>query len=434
MNGGLKRRIGSSHMNASSYQTVTDTQSLRLGRDGQLLFLTRGLRLFAYGLISVVLVLYLKTIGLGNREIALLLSLTLVGDTIISLYITTKADRAGRKTMLMVGAGLMLFAGLLFAITDNFALLLIAAIIGVISPSGSEVGPFLSIEQSALAQIVSADRRVKIFAWYNLLGSFATAFGALAGGWLAQMLQSGGSSPFESYRAVVIGYAVFGILLLLFFLRLSGKVEIDKTKINAKADRFGLHHSKGTVLKLSALVSLDSFGGGFVVQSIMAYWFFVRFHTEPGTLGSIFFLANILAGVSALLAVRLAARIGLVKTMVYTHLPSNILLILVPFMPNFALALTMLLLRFSISQMDVPTRQAYVIAVVHPDERSAASGINGVARTIGNSLALLFTGPLLADMNSLGWIFIIAGTVKIVYDLLMFYNFTKVPPLEQGVK
>jgi MFS family permease len=409
-------------------------RGLRLDRDGRLLFLTRGVRLFAYGFISVVLVLYLKTMDLGNREIALLLSLTLVGDTIISLYITTKADRTGRKTMLMLGAGLMFFAGLLFAITNNFVLLLIAAIIGVISPSGNEVGPFLSIEQSALAQIVSAKERVRVFAWYNLLGSFATASGALAGGWLAQMLQSGGSSPFESYRAVVIGYAVFGILLLLFFLPLSVKVEVDKDKINAKSDRFGLHHSKRTVLKFSALVSLDAFGGGFIVQSIMAYWFFVRFHTEPGTLGSIFFFANILAGGSALLAVRLAAEIGLVKTMVYTHLPSNLLLILIPFMPNFASALAVLLLRFSISQMDVPTRQAYVIAVVHPDERSAASGITGVARTIGSSLALLFSGALLADVNSLGWIFIIAGTVKIVYDLLMFYNFTKVPPLEQGVK
>ena len=166
----------------------------------------------------------------------------------------------------------------------------------------------------------------------------------------------------------------------------------------------------------------------------MAYWFFVRFHTQPGTLGSIFFFANILAGVSALLAVRLADKIGLVKTMVYTHLPSNLLLILIPFMPDFASALTVLLLRFTISQMDVPTRQAYVIAVVHPDERSAASGITGVARTVGSSLALLFSGALLADADSLGWIFIIAGMVKIVYDLLMFYNFTKVPPLEKGIK
>ena len=212
-----------------------------------LLFLTRGVRLFAYGFISVVLVLYLKTMGIGNREIAMLLSLTLIGDTIVSLYITTKADRVGRKAMLMVGACLMLFAGLLFAITTDFALLLIAAIIGVISPSGNEVGPFLSIEQSALAQIVPAQVRVKVFAWYNLLGSFAMASGALAGGWLAQMLQSGGSSPFDSYRAVLIGYALLGILLLLFFLRLSSKVEVDKTKISAKANRFGLHHSKSTV-------------------------------------------------------------------------------------------------------------------------------------------------------------------------------------------
>jgi MFS family permease len=188
------------------------------------------------------------------------------------------------------------------------------------------------------------------------------------------------------------------------------------------------------VMKFSALVSLDAFGGGFIVQSVMAYWFFLRFHSEPGILGSIFFLTNILAGVSALLAVRLAAKIGLVKTIVYTQLPSNLLLILIPFMPNFASALAVLLVRATISHMDVPPRQAYVMAMVHTDERSAASGITGVARSVGASLALLFSGSLLAKVSMLSWIFIIAGTVKIIHALLMFRIFTKVPPLEQGIK
>jgi MFS family permease len=399
--------------------------NLHLTRDGRILFTTRAARLFAYGFLSIILVLYLKTLGLGDMEVGLLLSLTLIGDTIISLYITTRADRTGRKRMLIAGAGLMLFAGIMFALTSNFAVLLIAAIIGVISPSGNEVGPFLSIEQSALSQIVSAEERVRVFAWYNLLGSFAAASGAIVGGWLVQLLHEMGIGAFTSYRAVVIGYALFGVMLLIMFLRLSPRVEVDREAINATADRFGLHHSRGTVLKLSALFSLDAFGGGFIVQSILAYWFFVRFGTEPGALGTIFFFANILAGVSALLAVRIAARIGLIRTMVYTHLPSNILLILIPFMPDFTGALIVLMLRFSISQMDVPTRQAYVIAVVHPDERSAASGITGVARTVGSSMALLFTGALMADVNSLGWIFIISGGVKIAYDLLLFAGFTK---------
>jgi MFS family permease len=394
-----------------------------LGADGRLLFGTRVVRLFGYGFLSVVLVLYLVTAGLSEERIGLLLTLTLLGDTAISLWLTTSADRFGRRRTLVAGAGLMLFAGVLFALTGNFALLLLAATIGVISPSGNEVGPFLPVEQAALAHIVPAPEWTRVFAWYNLVGSFATAVGALAGGGLTQGLQGAGLAPLASYRAVVVGYAAIGILLGLTFTRLSPAVEARAEAGTATAGGFGLHRSRNVVLKLAGLFALDAFGGGFVVQSIVAYWFHVRFGVAPAVLGGIFFAANVLAGISALAAARVAARIGLVNTMVFTHLPSNVLLLLVPVMPTLPLAITVLLLRFSISQMDVPTRQSYTMAVVEPDERSAAAGVTGVARTTGAALAPMFVGPMLATPALLGLPFFLAGSLKILYDLLLYRSF-----------
>jgi MFS family permease len=407
-----------------------------LTQDGSYLFITRIARMFGYGFLSVVLILYLEQVGLSQVHIGLLLTLTLIGDTIISLWITTNADRIGRRRMLIAGALLMVFAGVLFAVTRNFLFLLIAATIGVISPSGYEVGPFLSIEQAALSQIVPSEKRTHIFAWYNLVGSFATALGALGGGALVQGLQDSGVTPLGSYRTIVIGYAIIGLILGVLFTRLSPTVEIqaaaDATpSTSAFKTRFGLHRSRGVVLKLSALFSIDAFAGGFVLQSILAYWFYVRFNVQPAVLGSIFFGANILAGLSALSAAWVASRIGLIRTMVFTHIPSNILLILVPLMPNLPLAIAMLLVRFSISQMDVPTRQSYTMAVVAPDERSAAAGITGIARTTGASLSPVFTGPLLANAALMNLPFFLSGGLKIIYDLLLYRSFKAIKPPEE---
>lgn len=404
-----------------------------LTSDGRVLFTTRIARLFAYGFLSVVLVLYLAQVGLSETQIGLLLTLTLIGDTIISLWITTTADRIGRQRMLILGAGLMVFAGILFALTRNFLLLLIAATIGVISPSGYEVGPFLSIEQAALSEILPDERRTRVFAWYNLVGSFATALGSLAGGSLVQALQGLEMRPLVSYRAVVIGYAAIGLMLGLLFTQLSSAVEVSQVSDPTQKlkSRFGLHRSRGVVLKLSALFSIDAFAGGFVLQSILAYWFHVRYNVPPGLLGTIFFGANILAGISALTAAWVASKIGLIKTMVYTHIPSNILLILVPLMPNLPLAIAVLLMRFSISQMDVPTRQSYTMAVVSPDERSAAAGITGIARTTGASLSPVIAVPLLGNAALLSVPFFLSGGLKIIYDLLLYRSFRAIKPPEE---
>jgi MFS family permease len=400
-----------------------------LNADGRLLFGTRLARLFAYGFLSVVLVLYLVQVGLSKLEVGLLLTLTLAGDVVISLPITTHADRIGRRRMLVAGAALMLFAGIVFALTRNFYLLLIAATIGVISPSGNEIGPFLAIEQASLSQIVPNERRTGIFAWYNLVGSFATALGALASGGLVQALQAGGLGVLDSYRVVVVGYAAVGLLLGLLFTRLSRGVEAPTASVpTTRAAPLGLPRSRGIVLRLSALFSVDAFAGGFVIQSLVAYWFHTRFGVEPAVLGSIFFGANILAGISALLAAWIAARIGLINTMVYTHIPSSILLMLVPLMPSLPLAIAVLLLRFSISQMDVPTRQSYTMAVVSPDERSAAAGVTGIARTLGASLSQLIAGPLLGSALP----FFLSGGIKIVYDLALWRVFRAVKPPEES--
>jgi MFS family permease len=412
--------------------TLSPIQLFRsLSADGRLLFGTRCARLFGYGLYSVVLVLQLSALGLNEGKIGFLLTFTLLGDTAISLGLTTTADRIGRRRMLLAGAFLMILAGLVFAMSGNFWLLLIAGTVGVISPSGNEVGPFLSIEQAALAQTVSDDKRTQVFAWYNLVGSVATAVGALCGGLLTQATESYGISGAASYQPVAYAYSAIGVLLAVAFTRLSAAAEIPhKRPENEPAHRLGLHASFPVVLKLSGLFALDAFGGGFVIQSIVAYWFYLRFDVEAETIGAIFFAANLLAGASALAAASVARRAGLVNTMVFTHLPSNVLLIVLPFMPSLWSAIVVLLLRFSISQMDVPTRQSYTIAVVKPDERSAAAGITGVARSVGAALS-----PTLAAMLvGAAWMnapFVLAGSVKIVYDALLYRAFVKIRPPEE---
>ncbi len=404
--------------------TTTSTTS-----DVRRLFATRIPRMFGYGLFSVVLVLHLAASGLAESQIGLLLTLTLMGDTAISLFITTRADRVGRRRMLMVSALLMIVAGVLFASTRSFWLLLLGATVGVISPSGNEVGPFLAVEQAALAQAIPTERRTVVFAWYNLAASFATAFGSLVGGNLASVLQGNRVSPLGSYRTVASVYAVAAVVLVLLFSRLSAAVEARAVPDAARSTsifHLGLGASRGRIFKLAGLFSMDAFAGGFVVQAFVAYWFQQRFAVSPSTLGSIFFGANILAGLSALSASWLAKRIGLLATMVATHIPSNVLLVLVPLMPSLPLAILVLLVRFSISQMDVPTRQAYTMALVPEHERSAAAGVTGIARTVGAAISPIVAGPLYASAALASVPFFLGGGIKIAYDLLVWRAFRKV--------
>jgi MFS family permease len=419
---------------------LPEFQSLQtLSPDGRLLFVTRMVRMFAYGFMAVVLGLYLTQVGLTDTQIGLVLSLTLFGDAAVSLPITIIADRLGRRKMLIAGSALMIFAGVIFALTGNIALLTFAAIVGTISPSGNEVGPFLAVEQAALPQTTTDKHRTAVFAWYSLLGSIMTGIGSFAGGLLATTLQNAGFSPLDSYRWVIIGYALLGAVLAIMFTRLSPAVEITTPQGAVTLQSlFGLKRSQGIVTRLSLLFMIDAFAGGLIVQSLVAIWFNRRFGVDPAVIGAIYLGANFFAGLSALAAARVAARFGLVNTMVFTHVPSNIFLILVPLMPTLPLAILVLLARFSISQMDVPTRQSYTVAVVDPDERSAANGITNIARTTASAVSPLVTGGFfsaaVSAVNANIWLsmpFLMAGGLKLVYDFLLYRSFITVKPPEE---
>jgi MFS family permease len=402
-----------------------------LTADARLLLASRAIRLFAYGSLSVVLVFYLVAIGLSDERVGVLFTLTLAGDVAVSLFLTTRADRIGRRRVLIAGALLMALAGLTFASTRMIWLLMLAGTLGVISPSGNEVGPFLPVEQAALSHVVRAPSRTDVFAWYTLVGAIATALGALAGGFVAHVVPGTAETGVGNYRVVITMYAALGVVLALLFWELSPATEMataeERPALNPLLERLsGLGPSRRIVAALSALFALDAFGGGFVVQSFAAYWFFLRYGLQPEALGLIFFWANLFAGVSALVAARLAARFGLLRTMVATHLPSNVLLILVPLMPTLSWAVFVLLVRFSISQMDVPTRQAYLMAVVSPQERSAAAGITGVARTVGAAISPLLAGIMFAHPALINVPFFAAGGIKIAYDLLLYWGMASV--------
>jgi MFS family permease len=302
----------------------------------------------------------------------------------------------------------------------------------VISPADKDIGPFLSVEQASLTHLIPNERRTQVFAWYNLAGSFASAVGALAGGWLAQNLINLGHPRFFAYLVVLAGYAIGGLILFILFLNLSSSIEATIQTDEIKRV-LGLHRSRDVIFKLSSLFALDAFAGGLLVQSFLAYWFHVRFGVDSGILGTIFFGANILAGISALLAVRIAKRFGLINTMVFTHIPSSILLMLIPFVHSLSFAVGLLFLRFSISQMDVPTRQSYTMAVVAPDERSAASGVTAIARSVGSAISPALTGLFFSIPALFNLPFLLCGGLKIIYDLLLFREFRAVKPPEENL-
>jgi len=399
---------------------------LPLSLDGWLLFATCGVRSFAYGFLSVVLGLYLDAIGLTTTAIGWIFAAALAGGAVMTIVITTVADRFGRKTLLILGAVLMAIAGWVFAISNDPLFLTLAAIFGTISPSGKEVGPFLSVEQAILPQTAEDQHRTTVFSAYNLCGSLCGALGALAVG-----LPSLFSIPqITGYRFLIWGYVICAVVMMAVFALLSPAIETKNQTVSQKRV-IGVQRSRGVVAKLAGLFALDAFAGGFIVQSIVAYWFYLRYKTDLNALGGIFFGTNLLAALSFLAAPAIARRFGLLNTMVFTHLPSNILLLLVPLMPNLELAVVMLLVRNLLSQLDVPTRQSYSMAVVDADERAASAGILSVARNGGAALAPLFTGAVLA-VPSLGLPFLLAGGLKVVYDLWIFAVFRKVKPPEEA--
>jgi MFS family permease len=423
---------GSAERPANFFNELLGTEVLvNLHRDAVILIACKSLRLFSFGMLSVILVVYLTEVGFPIADVGWMFTLTLLGDALISIILTSRADYYGRRLTLIVGSVLSGLTSVIFLTQTNFYVLLIASILGVISPSGNELGPFMSIELSGLAEVTPSKDRTRLLAWYNLFGCFCSAGGALLCGFTVDRYLSLGYAPLESYKVVLFMYAILQFLLGCLFCLLSPQIEVppkaDSIKeVNPVSLFMGLHKSKAIIFKLSCFFMIDSFAGTFVLMSIITDWFHIKYGTSPKDLGKIVFFCNLVAGVSALFAAKLADHIGLIMTMVVTHLPSNILLTLVPLMPDETLAIGMLCARYCISQMDVPTRNAYVQSVVESDERSAANGITNVVRSIGGAAGPYLSGLLITNPNYMGYPFFIAGGLKIVYDLLLVGSFASV--------
>lgn len=403
-----------------------------LSTDGKLLLAARIVRTFAYGFLSIVLAIYLKLIGFDEILIGLVLSATLVNSIIFTLVASFYADRIGRRKFLIIYALLMSISGAIFLVTNNYIALIAAALIGTINVTGSETGAFLSIEQAILPQTLKdIKKRNTIFALYNMAGTFAMSAGILLSG-LPVILQSHfGLNHIESIKPLFLIYIAAGLLVMAIYFMLSKKVELENYKgIVSLTPKTLSPQSKKIVAKLTGFFAVDSFAGGFVIQSFVSFWFFTRFGADLTSLAFIFSIAGVLTAFSFIVASKIADKIGLINTMVFSHIPSNILLILVAFAPTFPIAIGLYLARMSLSQMDVPTRQSYIVAVVKEDERTAAAGITNTSRNIAQAISPSLTGFIVQSL----WLsapFVIGGLLKIAYDLGIYFNFRKIKPPEE---
>lgn len=395
--------------------------------------MARGIRAFSYGLLGVLLAVALSRAGLAPAAIGLLIAVSLVGDFCGTYLIGIFADEWGRRRTLLTLALLMAATGVIFAFSRMYPLMVAAAFVGTLGTSASETAPFLPIEQAILPQVSDASSRTGVFARYNLVASFAGALGALAAA-LPDLLSHFGL-PLEIGIRVMFGvYAAAALGVAMLVLRLSANVEAplahgSSRTLTSFRQRLvpPLGRSRGVILRLSALFSVDALAGGLVVQSLMVLYFHLRFGVPLAPLGVLFFAANTLSALSFLAAVPLARRFGLLNTMVFTHLPSNLLLALVAVMPSFPPAAALLLLRQALSQMDVPTRQAYTMALVVPAERTAAASVTSLARSAGSSSSPIISGLLLqGPVLALGLPFVLAGAIKAVYDLSLWGIFRRV--------
>lgn len=407
-----------------------------LSRDGKLLLSARIVRTFAYGFLSIILAIYLNLIGFNEILIGLILSATLVNSVIFNLIAGFYADKIGRRNFLIIYATLMSISGAIFLGTENYVALIVAAFIGTVNVTGSETGAFLSIEQAILPQTVkNTKKRNTIFALYNMVGTFAMSAGVLLAGLPQLFQQQFGLEQIESIKPLFLIYILAGLAVtgIYFFLTKNIELQVTNKKKASSIKQTLSPQSKRIVGKLSGLFSIDSFGGGFVIQSIVSFWFFTKFGADLTTLSLIFSIAGVLTAFSFIVATRIADKIGLINTMVFTHIPSNILLILVAFAPTFPIAIALYLARMGLSQMDVPTRQSYIVAVVKEDERTAAAAITNTSRNISQAVSPSLTGAIIQSLG-LSAPFVVGGILKIVYDLSLYVNFRKIKPPEETDK
>lgn len=385
----------------------------------------RGLRAFGDGYVSLLLPLYLLELGYAPFDVGLIATTTLIGSGIVTLGVGLHAHRFHYRALLLGATVLLAFTGLAFASVASFWPLLLVAFVGTLNPSGGDVSLFLPLEHAVLSRVVADKDRTGAFARYSLVGSVSAAVGALAiacPGWLEH---TAGLSKLASMQAMFLLYAAAALPMALVYRSLPRDLEGASRKAPAPLTR-----SKARVYTLAALFSVDAFAGGFVVQSLLALWLFQRHDVSPVQAGAIFFWTGVLSAISYLVAVRIAKRIGLVNTMVFTHIPSSLALIAIPFVDSMAAVLALLFIRAALSQMDVPTRSSYVMAIVLPQERPAAASITAVPRSLAAAASPLIAGWLLG-LSAFGWPLVIAGGLKIAYDLMLLGLFGKVRPPEE---
>ena len=386
---------------------------------------TRGIRGFVDGTVYVMLPAYLLALGFSGVQIGAVITASLFGSAIFTIGIGLIAHRIAPVRLFVYASCIMIATGFAFSVSTSFITLLVIGFLGTMNPSAGDVSMFLPLEQAAVSQSVSDTDRTAMFALYNLSGALVGSIGALCAGiplWIALHFNH---SSLTGYRSTFVMYALAGVVVLFIYQRLSSHANTHPTN----APR-ALTESRRVVYKLAALFSLDSLGGGFATQAIFALWVFHKFDLAVSTLGAVFFATGVLSAFSSLLSVRVAERIGLVRTMVFTHIPATLLLIGVVFMPNVWLAMTLFVLRGLLSQMDVPARQSYVMAVVTPPERAAAASITNVPRSLASALPPITAGWML-DQSNFGWPLIACAVLKITYDLLLLVEFRHVRPPEE---
>ena len=404
-------------------------------KDGKLLLSARIVRTFSYGFLSIILAIYLKLVGFDEILIGIILSATLANSVIFNLVASFYADKIGRRKILIIYATLMSISGSIFFLTENYIALIFAAFIGTINVTGTETSAFLSIEQATLPQTVKNPKKITtVFALYNMVGTFAMSSGILLAALPQIFEKSFRWNQIESFKPLFLIYILSGLTVVGIYFFLSKKIEIQKNKSLGRIPTNALSKkSKRIIWKISSLFSLDSFAGGFVIQSIVSLWFFTRFDVDLTTISIIFSIGGVLTAFSFIIATKLADRIGLINTMVFTHIPSNLLLIAIAFVPTFYMALIFYLARMGLSQMDVPTRQSYIVSVVNENERTAATGITNTSRNVAQAISPSITGAIIQSL----WLsapFVIGGLLKIAYDLGIFVSFRKIKPTQEQNK
>jgi len=391
--------------------------------DAARLVLARALRGFADGFVSVYLAAYLQLLGFSALQIGAIVTAMLIGSAVLTLAVGLVGHRLSARRVLFGATAIMAATGIGFAFLGDFWALFVVGFIGTLNPSAGDVSVFLPTEQSIMVNEVSPKDRTALFARYNLGGALLGAVGALLSGLPERLAHRFGWNLLDAYRAGFVLYTITALVILLLYRG------VRHGKASAAVVNAPLKRSRGIVLRLSALFSLDSFGGGFAIDSLLVLWLFLRFGLSVQTVGVVFFGTRTLSALSQLASPRLAARFGLIETMVFTHIPANVFLILAAFMPSAPLAITFLLLRMMFSSMDIPARQSYVMAVVPPEERAAAASMTNVPRSLTSAISPLLAGSLL-QVSTFGWPLVIGGVLKISYDLLLLVQFRRVRPNE----